>query len=119
MLKRLAKVNMTRHYLIDDQTKIPEEHEEYQYLNLIENGSLLKVNIILISVYIAEAFTNFVPYCIAAFIPPSSNSIFTSRNTAGLWHKENASKLKIICSYVNDLPEDTTSILINDLQMPV
>ena len=37
MLKRLAKVNMTRHYLMDDEKEIPEEHEEYQYLNLIDD----------------------------------------------------------------------------------
>ena len=37
MLKRLAKVNMTRHYLIDEEKEIPEEHEEYQYLNLIDD----------------------------------------------------------------------------------
>lgn len=37
MLKRLAKVNMTRHYLVDDEKEFLDEHEEYQYLNLIDD----------------------------------------------------------------------------------
>jgi thymidylate synthase len=43
MLKRLAKYNMKRNYIVsDEESQESEEHEEYQYLNLIhdilENG---------------------------------------------------------------------------------
>ena len=38
MLKRLAKYNMKRNYVVsDEESQESEEHEEYQYLNLIKD----------------------------------------------------------------------------------